>query len=527
MSSKHLKMNRRTVLLSAGAIMSLLLDSRNLSGRAQPSPKQKNNLNPFQLGVASGDPGPDSVVLWTKVDPNPLKGTNSNLGEIPVQWAIAKDPSLNSVVARGEAIATSEWGYSIHVVADGLAPNHFYWYQFRTEGAKSPIGRTRTLPAPNDLPPQLTFAIASCQNYEHGYYTAYRHMAQEPLDFVLFLGDYIYEGARRKPQPEDVRFHEGPEPVDLMGYRRRYALYRLDPDLQEAHRLFPFICTWDDHEVDNDYANDQSQDFDEPQAFLQRRAAAYQAYYEYMPLRPDAQPKGDSLPLYRHFQFGKLAEIAVLDTRQYRADQACAENGKGGGQEINCPERLDPKRSLLGATQEQWLFDRLRQSQARWNIIAQQYLVAQIQRPLEGEIVYWSNGWDGYPAARKRILDFLARERPANPIFLGGDIHSFWVSELKPDFEDPNSPIVACEFVGTSISSNGPPYDLVNALLPINPHVKFFESRKRGYVKFTVTPERCLSELKAVDTVKVPGGQISTLKRFQVVSGSSQVQEIG
>ena len=216
MLSKHLKMTRRALLTSAGAIMSILLDSRNLSGRAQLSPKQKNNLNPFQLGVASGDPGPDSVVLWTKVDPNPLKGTNGNWGEIPVQWAIAKDRSMNSIVAQGESVATSEWGYSIHVVVDGLTPNQFYWYQFRTEGAKSPIGRTRTLPAPDDLPEQLNFAIASCQNYEHGYYTAYRYMAQEPLDFVLFLGDYIYEGGRRQPQPEDVRFHEGPEPVDLL-----------------------------------------------------------------------------------------------------------------------------------------------------------------------------------------------------------------------------------------------------------------------------------------------------------------------
>ena len=181
MSLKHLKMTRRTVLVSAGTIMSILLDSRNISGRAQPSRKQQNDSNPFQLGVASGDPGPDSVVLWTKVDPNPLKGKNGNWGEIPVQWMIAKDPSLNSVVAKGEAIATSEWGYSIHVLVEGLTPNQVYWYQFRTAIAKSPIGRTRTLPAPNDLPPQLSFAIASCQNYEHGYFIAYRHMAQEPL----------------------------------------------------------------------------------------------------------------------------------------------------------------------------------------------------------------------------------------------------------------------------------------------------------------------------------------------------------
>jgi alkaline phosphatase D len=511
-------MRRRELLLSTGALMGVLLAEQAQQTQSKaPSPAPDY---PFKLGVASGEPYPNSVVLWTRLTRDPLGDRPFSTQSIPVEWQIASDAQLQQVVARGTATALPTFAHTVHVVANGLNPNQWYWYQFKVGKDLSPVGRTRTAPALNDSPPQLRFAFVSCQNYEHGYFNAYRHLAEEELDFVLHLGDYIYEGGG-VPKQGFPRLHATTVVRDLVGYRKRYAQYRLDPNLQEVHRLFPFICTWDDHEVDNDYANDRAEDGESPKIFLQRRAAAYQAYYEHLPLRPEAQPNGPNLQLYRRFQFGDLVTLNVLDTRQYRDDQACAK-GKGGGQLINCPERLDPKRSLLGQQQEQWLLQGLGQSKARWNVMAQQYLVSELKQT----IGHWSDGWDGYAANRQRILQFLRQQRIANPIFLGGDIHSFWVSDLKLDFQDPTSPIVASEFVGTSISSNGVSYELVQAFLSQNPHIKFFESRLRGYVKCTVTRDRWLSDLRAVDTVKQPQSSIRTLTSYTVQAGKVGVVKV-
>jgi alkaline phosphatase D len=468
---------------------------------------------PFKLGVASGEPYPDNIVLWTRLSRDPMGDRPFADRSVAVEWQIATDDQLRQVVGRGVTTASPDLAHSVHVVAGGLAPNQWYWYQFKVGKDLSPVGRTRTAPAKNSAPDQLRFAFVSCQNYEHGYFNAYRHLAQEELDFVLHLGDYIYEGGGI-PKKGFPRLHATPEVKDLAGYRKRYAQYRLDPDLQEAHRLFPFICTWDDHEVDNDYANDQAEDGADPKIFRQRRAAAYQAYYEHLPLRPEAKPQGPNLQIYRRLQFGNLITLNVLDARQYRNNQACA-NGPGGGNVVTCPERLDPKRSLLGKQQEQWLLKGLGQSKSRWNVIAQPYLVSELKQG----VGYWSDGWDGYAPTRQRILEFIQTQRVANPIFVGGDIHSFWVSDLKLDFQDPASPIIASEFVGTSISSNGVSYEWVQAFLSQNPHIKFFESRLRGYVKCTVTKDRWLSDLRVVDTVKQPQSSIRTLTSYAVQSG--------
>ncbi|MBW4552834.1 MAG: alkaline phosphatase D family protein [Aphanocapsa sp. GSE-SYN-MK-11-07L] len=519
---------RRNLLLGAGAtLVGVVGVQGQLQSVAQFAQLQLNDY-PFKLGVASGDPQSDSVVIWTRLVGNPLSDRPFASGSVPVQWQVATDQSMRQVVARGTALATPDFAHAVHVVVNGLNPNQWYWYQFKVGNAAnsevSPEGRTKTAPAQRSALAPIRFAFASCQNYEHGYFNAYRHMAAEDLDFVLHLGDYIYEGGGI-PLPNLTRLHNGPEPTDLAGYRRRYAQYKLDPDLQTAHRLFPFICTWDDHEVDNDYANAQSQDFATVTDFLNRRAAAYQAYYEHLPLRPESKPTGSSLQLYRHFQFGELIQIQVLDTRQYRDDQPCA-NGKGGGQIVkNCQERLDPQRSLLGSQQEAWLLNGLTTSKAGWNVIAQPYLVAELRQAVDAQENFWSDGWDGYAATRQRLLNAIAERKPANPIFLGGDIHSFWVTDLKADFRNPTSPILASEFVGTSISSNGIPYELVSAVLPSNLHIKFFESRLRGYVRCTVTGDRWLSELRAVDTVKQKQSSIRTLAAFAVEAGQPGAQK--
>jgi alkaline phosphatase D len=516
------RLKRRNLLLGGGVLGSLAIANKTRYLAAQ----LKYSDYPFSLGVASGDPYPDSVVLWTRLAPNPLQASSLPSVDIPVQWQVATDEKMSQVVAKGEAIATPELAHSVHVVVEGLESDRWYWYQFKTGNEVSPIGRTRTAPALGSSLAQFSFAFASCQNYEHGYFNAYRHMSEEAIDFVVHLGDYIYESGGQL-LPGNPRSHESPEPTNLDGYRRHYALYRSDRDLQAAHQVFPFICTWDDHEVDNDYANLQSQDFDDEIAFEKRRAAAYQAYYEHLPLRPASRPRGAQMQLYRRFSWGDLALFNVLDTRQYRDDQACATNGKGGGQPIvDCQERLAETRSLLGREQEEWLLNGLANSSARWNVIAQQYLVAQLKQLQDGREAYWSDGWDGYAANRQRILNFIAQERLPNPIFIGGDIHSFWVSELKADFQDSTSPTVACEFVGTSISSNGVPYERFVAFLSDNPHIKFFDSRQRGYVRCSVSRQEWRSELRAVDTVKQQNSQISTLATFVVEDGKMQVQKL-
>lgn len=515
-------MRRRDLLLGTGSMMGFLLAAQ---AQHQPSPvpplPSKSKNYPFALGVASGEPQPDSIVLWTRLTVDPMGDRPFANRPVSVQWQIAKDPQLRQVVGRGTATAIPELAHAVHVVASGLDPSQWYWYQFQMGNDVSPVGRTRTAPALTAAPEKLQFAFVSCQNYEQGYFNAYRHLAQEDLDFVLHLGDYIYEGGGIS-KPGLVRLHATPEVRDLPGYRKRYAQYRLDPNLQEVHRLFPFICTWDDHEVENDYANAQSATFENPAQFLRRRAAAYQAYYEHLPLRPASKPKAADLQLYRRFQFGNLISLNVLDTRQYRDDQACG-NGVGGGKiVVDCQERLNPRRSLLGAAQEKWLLEGLGQSKARWNVIAQQYLVSELRQG-KG---YWSDTWDGYAPTRQRILQFLQTRRVANPIFVGGDIHSFWVSDLKLDFQDPNSPTIASEFVGTSISSKGVSYDLIQAFLPQNPHIKFFESRLRGYVKCTVTRDRWLSDLRVVDTVKKPGSSVRTLASYSVQAGKVGVKPV-
>lgn len=514
---KHLlssKVSRRSVLISAGALASSEISSR---WRQRVLAQPKFSTYPFSLGVASGDPLPNSIVLWTRLAPEPLNGGGMPPFNIPVQWQMATDEKMQKVIAHGTALATPELAHSVHVVVNGLEPERWYWYQFQTGGETSPVGRTRTAPTLNARIDRLAFAFASCQDYEQGYYTAYRHMAEEDLDVVFHLGDYIYEGA---PQSGRTRRHSGPEPVNLGTYRQRYALYKTDPDLQAAHAAFPFICTWDDHEVDNDYADKESQDFEDPVVFLQRRAAAYQAYYEHLPLRPASMPQGPNMRLYRRFTFGDLAEFSMLDTRQYRTDQPCDSNNRGGGQVVtNCEERLNSSRTMLGDQQESWLLNGLDQSRARWNVIAQQYLMAELEQqpgPSEG---YWTDGWDGYPANRSRILEFIQQRCPSNPVVIGGDIHSFWVSDLKPDFRDHASPVVASEFVGTSISSAGVSYDRFAAILPDNPHIKFFESRLRGYMRCTVSRERWTSDLRVVDTTKCRGASIRTLATFVVEDG--------
>jgi alkaline phosphatase D len=387
----------------------------------------------------------------------------------------------------------------------------------------SPVGCTRTAPAAGAPLQRLRFGFVSCSNYEQGYFAAYRHLAEETPDLVLFLGDYIYESVDRSSFA--VRHHiDGAPAATLAGYRSRYAQYRLDPDLRALHAAAPCLMTWDDHEVQNDYSGEWSQDFETPDAFLARRAAAYQAFYEHMPLSPTrSHPQGPAMRVYDQFGFGDLANVMMLDGRQYRSREACYAPPNGGGHVVtaqSCPELNDPARSMLGGQQESWLYDRLANSTARWNLIGQNVVMAAFLdgRP-PAESHRWTDAWDGYPANRARLIDHIAASGVANPVVLTGDNHAFWNNDLKRDFNDPKSPTVATEFVGTSITSFGPPYDLFMSKMPDNPHVRYFESRKRGYVSLDLSPKQMIARFQAISDAADPEAGIGTLKTFVIEAG--------
>ncbi len=392
------------------------------------------SADPFTLGVASGDPSPDGFVLWTRLAPDPLNG-GGIADDVAVRWEIASDDAFRQVVRSGTATASAELAHSVHVEVSGLEADRWYWYRFSAGDAESPAGRARTVPTPESMPDRLSLAFASCQHYETGFYTAYEHMAAEHPDLVFHLGDYIYEG----PARPRIRAHRGEELASLEDYRNRYALYRTDPDLQRAHAACPWVVTWDDHEVDNNYAADVSEQPDvRREAFLERRAAAYQAYYEHMPLRASQIPQGPSMRLYRKLSYGRLAQFTVLDTRQYRTDQPC-----GDRTQPPCEGASDPAATLLGDDQRRWLFDALGGSSAEWNVIPQQVMMAQVDRMPGADVRYSMDQWPGYAASRDRLLNFLAESRARNPVVLTGDIHTNWVNDLLLDFADPSSPAMA------------------------------------------------------------------------------------
>ncbi len=466
---------------------------------------------PFALGVASGYPGPTGVTLWTR-----LMGVDPLAFE--VGWEVARDDAMRQVVASGKRLAHPDWAHAVHVDVPGLEPDRWYWYRFSAAGVQSPLGRTRTAPAAGAAPARLRFVFGSCQQYEQGYYGAHRHIAADAPDFVAFLGDYIYESTWGR---DHVRSHGSPEPYALDDYRARYALYKSDPDLQAAHAACPWMVTWDDHEVDNDYADNRPEDGMERDAFLRRRAAAYRAYYEHMPLPERLRPAGPDLRLHAQVRWGGLASLFLLDTRQYRTWQACPRPSRRGGSNTvdveNCARLGAEHRSMLGRAQERWLDGALGESHAAWNIVAQSTRMSQWdQKPGAGRLA-WTDGWDGYPAAGARQQS--SQKRARNPVVIGGDVHLFHIAQLKENFDDPDSPAVASEFVGTSITSQGWAQERIDRFLPDNPHVLLAESRYRGYTRVEVTPKRWRADLRVMETVRQRDATCRTLASYAVEDG--------
>jgi alkaline phosphatase D len=495
---------------------------------------------PFQLGIASGSPLPNSVVLWTRlVDtlaPNPLQAPPLPPVPYTVRWEVAADEGFRQIVAQGSANALPELAHSVHVDVTGLRPGTWYWYRFMLDNAVSPTGRTRTAPAPDALNPGLKLAVASCQHWEFGAYGAHRQIARSAPDLVVFLGDYIYEWG-----PYHVQHPEQPQRTDesftLTEYRARYAQYKSDPNLQAAHRVAPWIVTWDDHEVANDYANDRDERLDPN--FTARRAAAYQAFYEHMPIRlpilPDRADRFAFFRIYQAYDWGRLARFYMLDNRQYRGYETCPKPGQGGSNAVTraCRERLNPKLSILGAEQEAWLARTLGQSAAQWNILGQQTLMAQnsqtpVKQPGDGR--FWTDGWDGYPMARQHLLHQLQQQQTRNPLVLSGDVHTFYVSDLRADFDRPISnrnPLVATEFCGGSITSTSRPQARTERYLADNPHIQFGRSDRRGFMLMEIDNKRTRMQCQTMDDVSQEDSGVSTLAEFSVVAGKRGVERVG
>jgi alkaline phosphatase D len=518
--------NRRTVLQGAVALAA----NAGLIGRAAGQAKWTSD--PFQLGVASGCPRPDGFVLWTRLAPDPLSADPATPGgmtggDVPVTYEVATDPAMRNIARHGRARAEAAFAHSVHEQVSGLSPGRDYWYRFTSGGAQSRIGHVRTAPAIGAATERMRFGFVSCSNYEFGYFSAYRHLAAEDPALIIFLGDYIYEHI--DPRAHTRRHSDNAEAKTLQGYRNRYAQYRLDPDLQTLHAAAAALATWDDHEVQNDYADQWSQTFDPPEIFLARRATAYQAFYEHMPVQPHlSRPNGPAMRVYDRFAFGDLVAFHLIDGRQYRSREACyAPPDKGRAHAVNgaiCPELLQPGRSMLGRMQEAWLFDGLSRSRARWNILAQDVLMTRLrERQGDGSFDVWSDDWNGYPASRTRVLQHIRDSRVANPVVIGGDIHSFWANELKLDFDDARAPVIATELVGTSITSPPGPEEMFRAYVRDNPNVKFFDGRHRGYVCADILPARMESRFQIVSDVTDPKATRSTLATAVIEDGRAGV----
>ncbi|TDD63555.1 alkaline phosphatase D family protein [Actinomadura rubrisoli] len=478
--------------------------------------------DPFQLGVASGDPLPDGFVLWTRLAPRPLEADGHGgmpRGPFTVEYEVAEDAAFTRIAARGQAVASPELAHSVHAEVHGLRPDREYHYRFRAGTEISPAGRTRTAPDPDARPAELRLAVAACTAWYHGHFTALEHMAKEDLDLVLFLGDYIYEyGITTGNMLRQGVPLPGPEHAveinTLEQHRLRYSLFKTDPDLQAAHAAAPWVFTTDDHEVQNNYADDWSETGVRPEDFLRRRAVAYRAFYENLPLRAASLPDGPRIGLYQRRHWGRLAQIDVLDNRQYR-DRYPAGQVVG-----DPPERRDPRRSILGEPQEKWLYDGLAQSSATWNLHASGVVMAQIDRTVGAGETYSNDMWDGFPANRDRLFAAWKRHGIANPVVLSGDIHRHVAAELKADWANPASATVGTELVCTSAGSDGDggETDASAKVWLGNPHVKLYNAR-RGYLSCRVTPTALTSEFKTVPYVTKPGAPIATAARFVTEAG--------
>lgn len=516
---------RRRFLTGTGAA-AWLAATGALSGVATPASAETAapGAYPFTLAVASGDPLPDAVVIWTRLAPDPfVRFGGMPQANVAVQWQVAEDEHFRRIVRSGRATARPEYSHTVHVDVRGLRPWRPYFYRFRVGRHVSPVGRTRTAPSASQRPQAISLALASCQKWDDGFYTAHRDLAARDHDVVLFVGDYIYEthlqtggGVRGGSRPDAV----DQEALSLDEYRLRYTLHKLDPDLQAAHAASAWVVTWDDHEVENNWCGPYSLDLDAAE-FVVRRANAMRAYWEHMPLRQAQTPQGPDMQLYRRLRYGTLADLLVLDTRQYRSNQVA----KGAWVAPSDASR-DPSRTITGDVQEKWILDSLGSSTARWKVLVQQVLMMPVDKVAGPEVASPMGTWEGYSASRDRVLNGLTARGVDNLVVLTGDVHNNFAGDLKADFADPSSAPIGAEFVTTSISSGGDGADQTTfhrTILAEGPHVKFANGQ-RGYVSCRVTDEAWTADYRVADRVETPGGTVTSRARFLVQNGIAGVQ---
>ncbi|WP_309058466.1 alkaline phosphatase D family protein [Streptomyces sp.] len=524
-AARHLARRRFLTVTAAAAALAFTTNLPARGAFAAPElPAVRITQDPFTLGVASGDPLPDSVLIWTRLAPAPFEA-DGGLGQqrVVVSWEVALDESFAAVVQRGTALAHPEYGHSVRVDVRGLAPGSRYCYRFRTGPWISPTGRTRTAPGPGSDTASLRLAAVACQAYHDGYYTVHRHLAQEDVDVVFHLGDYLYEyavdsagGARNYTDLvlPDV-FNR--ETTTLADYRLRYALYKSDPDLRAVHAAHPFVVTWDDHETENNYAGAVDENGSDPEQFLVRRAAAYRAHWENQPLRAAQFPQGPDALLYRRLHWGTLAQFDVLDTRQYRSDQAY-----GDGLHVPGPESDDPARTLTGDAQERWLIDGWAASTALWNVMPQQVCFSQRKFDLNAEARLSMDAWDGYRAGRGRLVAGAKAAGAANWLVLTGDVHAGYAFDIKDDFDDPASATLGTELTCTSVASGRDGTERPanwDTFMRANPHLRFYDGR-RGFVRVELGRENARADFRIVPAVTTPGAPVSTVASFVTEAGS-------
>jgi alkaline phosphatase D len=489
--------------------------------------------DPFTHGVASGDPQPARVLLWARARPG-------NGGPVDLRWQVARDRGLAQVVASGEATAEAEGDHVVIVDAEGLEPGTTYFFGFEAGGSRSPVGRTRTLPA--GRVDRVRFAVFSCAKYSAGYFNALGRIAdRDDLDFVLCLGDYIYEYSNRdKGLGPDIDRPMDPDHrcLRLEDYRTRYAQARGDRDLQRMHLRHPVIALPDDHEMADNAWRGGAKKHDPRRHgdWGARKAAALRAWREWLPAR---LPPDEPTRLYRSFSLGDLADLILADTRTRRDRQAHA------------PESEDPDRTLLGSDQRGWLTDRLAGSTAAWRLLANQVMVAQVKsdllpdevdRPLsEISMLDQSDGgpqpdhWDGYPAERRRLLEAIRDRGIADVAAIAGDAHSSWACDLKLDPHDPEDRAVAVEFTTPSATSEnlddeaGWAYrtksvEVERRIIRENPHIHWAELDSHGYLVVDVTPDRVRGEWHFVDTVHRPSTGERLAARFEVRRGEARLR---
>lgn len=510
---------RRELLLAGGATL-LAACGADPAERVAPRVTTEVELDadPFVLGVASGDPTPTSVVLWTRLAPD----GGMPAVDVEVEWTVALDPALTDVVATGSTIASPTGAHSVHVDAGGLAPGRWYHYGFSLGRHRSPVGRTRTAPPFGAPTGRVRLGVSSCQNWEDGAYAAHDHAAGEPLDLFVWLGDYVYEGRSIGDPP---RRHPEHEATTLQDYRDRYALYKQDPALRANHAARPWLVTWDDHEVQNDYAGSHAVGGDPPAAFLARRAAAYRAWWEHMPVRLPP-PDGPNLAIHRTVAWGDLVAIHLLDTRQHRDDQPV--DGRSGplpelgGRELPGvravgPTASDPTHTMLGADQEAWLVGAVGRSDARWDALAQSVLMQGLDL---GDGLTVTDTWDGYSANRAALLGRLATAGSRNLVVLTGDLHAGAVGTVRTDPFAPEAPVVATEIVAPAISSSfgEAAVRLVERVRPVNPQLRHFDARN-GYCVCDVTPSTWTTTFLAVRDVSDHRSPVDVAARASTPSG--------